>query len=248
MRVLITGAAGFLGRALAAVLAEENETRLFDLVAPGAVKGHEWMTGDVTNPDDVARACAGMEAIVISHMAPNRPEIYGDPRVPFDVNVKGTAFLFASAVAAGVKRVVLISSCAAIAADFRGGKYVSRDLPLAPVGLYSLTKAEQEVIAQYHYRNSRLPVAVLRPASIMDEDTLLDKYGQKKPAATWHFVDPRDIAQVAAAALKVPDLGYEIFYMFGPAEAERHADVAYTRDRLGWKPRHDFSRWPQAAV
>jgi nucleoside-diphosphate-sugar epimerase len=248
MRVLITGAAGFLGRALAAVLAEENETRLFDIAAPSDASGSEWMTGDVSDPAAVATACAGMDAVVISHMATNRPEIYGDPRVPFDVNVKGTAFLFASAVAAGVKRVVLISSCAAVSADFRAGKYVSRDLPPTPVGLYSLTKAEQELIAHYYYRNHQMPVAVLRPASIMDEDTLLDKYGNKKPAANWHFVDPRDIAHVAAAALKVPDLGYEIFYMFGPAEAQAHADVAYTTTRLGWKPRHDFSRWPQAQV
>jgi len=246
-RVLITGAAGFLGRTLASVLAEENEIRLFDLVAPAAVKGGDWILGDVSDPAAVARACAGIEAVVIAHMAPNRPEIYGEPRVPFDVNVKGTALLFHYAVAAGVKRVILISSCAVIHRDFRGGKFVTRYLPPSPVGLYSLSKAAQELIASYYHDNAKLPVAVLRPASIIDEDTLLDKYGQKKAAANWHFVDPRDIAHVAAAALRVDDLGYEIFYIFGPTEAQRHSDIAYTSRRLGWKPRHDFSRWPMEA-
>ena len=35
---------------------------------------------------------------------------------------------------------------------------------------------------------------------------------------------------------------YEVFYVYGIPEADQHADVAYTRERLGWTPQYDFSR------
>ena len=245
-RILITGAAGFLGRALTAVAAQEHSVRSMDIAAPAGATG-DWQVGDVADRAAVQKACSGMEAVVIAHMAPNRPEIYGDPRVPFDVNVKGTALLFEAAVAAGVKKVVLISSCAVIGRDFRAGKKVTTDLPFTPVGMYSLTKTEQEVIARYYHLNHGMPVAVLRPASLIDEDTMLDKYGKKKDTANWHFIDPRDIAHSAMAALRLPDLGYEIFHIFGPREADKYSDFAEVRKRLGWEPKHTFSRYPMEA-
>jgi len=131
-----------------------------------------------------------------------------------------------------------------LSVDFQAGRFLSPDLPATPLSLYGLSKAGQELIADYYHRTTGVPIAVLRPASIIDEDTLKDKYGGARTEAEWHFVDPRDIAGAALAALRLPDLGYEVFYVCGPRDADGHADTARTRIRLGWQPQHDFSRWP----
>ncbi len=244
-RVLVTGAAGFLGRAISVRLAGEYRVRLFDVEPGPCPAGAEWFAGDVSSPEAVRRACAGVDAVVIAHMAPNRPGVYDSPPVPFSVNVTGTALVFAEAAAAGAKRVVLISTAGVVHAALKAGTFLTPELPPSPLILYGLTKALQEQVASYYSRTAGLPVAVLRPSAIIDEETLTDKYGKRWPAANWQMIDPRDIATAASAALRLPDLGFEVFHLFGHPSADSHADAARARERLGWKPRHDFSRWPQ---
>jgi nucleoside-diphosphate-sugar epimerase len=243
-RVAITGAAGFLGRSMARVIGDQFPVRLFDVVpVPG-----EWedsRVGDVARLEDVMSLCEGCSDLVIGHMAPNRPEIYGTPTMPFDINVKGTANLFHAADAHGIKRVVLISSIAAVQAHYNAGKFLARDLPWAPLGMYPLTKALQEQIAQCYHRTKKMEIAVLRPAYICDEDSVSDKYGRKSPTVNWQFIDPRDIAQAARLALVVPELGYEVFYLLGHPDAEAHADMKHLREFLGWKAQHTFEKYPR---
>jgi len=58
-------------------------------------------------------------------------------------------------------------------------------------------------------------------------------------------VDRRDIGEAARLALELDGLGFEVFYVLGTPEALERADVAYTRDRLGWRPTHDFAGLPR---
>jgi hypothetical protein len=45
--------------------------------------------------------------------------------------------------------------------------------------------------------------------------------------------------------LRLPDLGCEVFYVLGHPDAFEHADMVRTRDRLGWTPQHDFTKYPR---
>jgi nucleoside-diphosphate-sugar epimerase len=242
-RIAITGAAGFLGRSMTAVLGKHFPLRLMDIQpVPG-----EWESrvGDVAKLEDAMALCEGCSHLVIGHMAPNRPEIYATPTIPFDVNVKGTANLFHAASEHGIKRVVLISSGASVQKHWEEKAFMSGDLSYAPKSMYALTKALQEVIARSYHDAKGMEVAVLRPAYICDEDSLSDKYGTQRPTVNWQFIDPRDIAEAARLALTVPQLGYEIFYTLGHPDAEEHADVRHLRDFLGWKPQHTFEKYPR---
>jgi len=245
MKVLVTGAAGHLGRGIVVPFEEHGYAlRLMDVTPMQST--HEVITGDVADLNSVRDAVGGVDAVVIAHMAPTRPNAYDTPTVPFDANVKGTANLFFAAAEAGIERVVLVSSTAAITGHDLD-RYPHDLLPktlTGEKGLYALTKGLQEVIAEHFHRQHGIRVAVLRPAYIIDADTMTDKAGRTIPHYMDHLVDRRDIGEAARLALECPDLGYEAFNLMGTVEALEKWDVRYTCERLGWKPKYDFQWLP----
>ncbi|HEY8966279.1 MAG TPA: NAD(P)-dependent oxidoreductase, partial [Candidatus Methylacidiphilales bacterium] len=196
-RVLVTGAAGFLGQALVSVLRHAGfAVRSLDVTAlPYSLRGAcEELVGDIADPSLATRACEGVDSLVLAHMAPNRPEVYASPNLPFDVNVKGTALLLDAASKARLRRAVLVSSIAVVEGHLGGAARITLDLPPAPTSPYGFTKQLQEDILSYYHRRGGLLTAILRPAYVTDEDNLTDKYGRRMPSVNWQFIDRRDVA------------------------------------------------------
>ncbi|MFA7342762.1 MAG: NAD(P)-dependent oxidoreductase [Terrimicrobiaceae bacterium] len=238
MNLLLTGAAGFLGQGLISQLEMHHALRLMDVVS--FPTQHPLVIGDVSDLDTARKAVDGVDALIIAHMAPNRPEIYGEPTIPFDVNVKGAANLFAAAQEGGVRRVVLISSTSVVGSAMQGEAFVTEETRAEPLSMYALTKACQETIARHYFARHKLPVAILRPACVVDADTVKDKYGQSLKTENWELIDRRDIGKAAHLALMLPGLQCEIFHVIGHPAAEGRVDVLRTRERLGWKPDYPF--------
>lgn len=117
MKILLTGATGQIGSAVARALVREGH-ELRCLARPSSkrqilrdVPVH-WVTGDVTDPPSLAAAVADREAVVhtagaISYWPAKRSELEA-------VNVDGTAHLLRASVKAGVKRFLFTSSIATI--------------------------------------------------------------------------------------------------------------------------------------
>lgn len=241
MKVLITGAAGFLGQGLVAAFeqAEGYALRLMD-VRPFE-SWHEVVVGAVEDLACVRAAMQGVDAMVIAHMAPRNPDAYADPPICFDVNVKGTANLFFAAQEAGVRRVVLISSVASVNA-YPAEEFHTHDLtPKAMGGHYPLTKALQEIIAEQYAREYGMAVAVLRMGHIVDLRAKTDKYGKAIVPGDVNHTDRRDIGEVARRCLELPDLHYETFYITSLPDGTGAAawDLDHTFARLKWRPRVD---------
>jgi len=253
MKVLITGAGGYLGGGIhlpfvAPEVAGRYELRLMDVV-PFERPPHEVIVGDVADLQAVRRAVKGCQGIVIAHMASRQGGAYDTPIVPFDANVKGTANLFFAAAEEGIKRVALISTTGVVAAnavadpDKGPGKY-DRHSPLRSRGIYSLTKVCQEAIAEHYHREHGIGVGVLRIGCVMDGDTMIDKYGRKHATRGPSLTDRRDIGEVARLCLEDPNLGYEIFYVMSTPESFDLYDIEYTCRRLNWRPKYDFTWLP----
>ena len=119
--VLITGANGFIARALAARLRElGTAVRGVDLVASPA---DGIVAGSTVDPAPWAGQLAGVDAVihtaaVVSNAAPLD--------AAWEVNVFGTQRVLRAAVAAGVPRFVHISSIAAYGFDFPDGRHRER--------------------------------------------------------------------------------------------------------------------------
>jgi nucleoside-diphosphate-sugar epimerase len=145
MRVLVTGATGFIGRHLVARLAAAGD----DVVALVRAAGTpprgpvRVVTGSLTERDAVRAATAACDAVV--HLA-NASGVT-DERVAHAVNVDGTALLLEAARDAGVGRVVFTSSISA---------------RRARMGPYGRTKRAAEDLV----RASGVPSVILRPSLV----------------------------------------------------------------------------------
>lgn len=125
---LITGGAGFIGSHLATALVERgNRVRVLDRVprdearnlahlevgANGSGAPVEYLQGDVSCPEDGARAMQGVAGVLHQAAQVSVPESVADPVRSYEVNVMGTEYLLEAARAEGVERFLFAASAAA---------------------------------------------------------------------------------------------------------------------------------------
>ena len=167
MKVLVTGASGFVGSTLCAHLVAKGYT------VRGAVRsmsgkplqGVEYRSvSDLGADTNWSEALAGINAVV--HCAARvhiMNEASVDPLTAFrEVNVKGAACLVEQAVDSGVKRFVFISSVKVNGESTTGHPFKADDTP-APEDPYGISKWEAEQVLQSIADKTELGVVIIRP-------------------------------------------------------------------------------------
>ncbi len=212
LKVAITGATGFLGRAICARLLTDGHT-LVPLSRRGRdVAGVSGVSADVTDASTLGPAFAGCDVVV--HSAGRVSHAPADAREMWDVHVRGTENVLTAARDAGVKRVVHISSSGTIAVSndpaFVGTEDSPDPLPFVQAwGYYRAKRISEEAALAV----ADLDVVILNPSLLLGPGDDLDGEATRPvrmflddgvpvpPGGTVAFVDTRDVADAVARAI-----------------------------------------------
>lgn len=223
--VLLTGAAGRIGTALRAGLAEHGwAVRSFD-----RVEVPDGIVGDLTVPADLDAAMAGVDAVV--HLA-GQPTEAPWPVIR-DANVDGLVQLFEAARRAGVRRVVYASSNHAVGFTRLTDAALPADLPPRPDTLYGVSKVFGEALGRYYVDRYAMQVACLRIGTFEERPSHI------RSLSTW--LSPADATRLVDAALRAPDLDYAI--VWGISANTRRAWSLDAGHALGYHPLDDAEQY-----
>lgn len=167
MKMLITGATGFVGGRLAERLIKEGHEVKALVRESSNFKnlknlGVELIIGDITDTKAVESAVTGVDYIF--HIAALFRQAKYPDSIYWDVNVGGTRNIMEAALKHGTKRVVHCSTIGVL--SHIENPPADETFPYNPGDIYQTTKAEGEKQALIHHSSKGLPVVVIRPAMI----------------------------------------------------------------------------------
>ncbi|NLN83935.1 MAG: SDR family NAD(P)-dependent oxidoreductase [Firmicutes bacterium] len=200
MKVLVTGADGFIGSHLTEALLKEGY-KVRALAQYNSFNYWGWLedipenkklevvTGDVRDPNYCREICKDID--IVFHLAAliAIPYSYVAPDSYVDTNVRGTLNICQAAQDSDVKRILVTSTSEV----YGTAQYVPIDEnhPLQPQSPYSASKIGADAIAMSFYNSFELPLTIVRP---------FNTYGPRQSARA---VIPTIISQIAAGAKEI---------------------------------------------
>jgi len=200
-RLLLTGAAGGLGRELRRRLkAHCTVLRLSDIADLGtAAAGEELMPAALENAAAVLPLLADVDAVV--HLGGVSVEGPFEPIL--QANIVGTYNLYEAARKQGVRRVIFASSNH-VTGFYRQDEVIDATMPMRPDGHYGLSKAFGENLAQFYFDRYGIETVSLRIGSSFPEPA------DRRMLATWMSYD--DLERLVLASLTAPVVGHSVIY------------------------------------
>ena len=229
MKVLVTGAAGSIGRTVVQGLSElGHELRGLDLVdGPSLQLG--WVTGDCLDPAVADEAVAGVEAVV--HLAGNPNEASLPESLESHVHTTGR--LLEAMLAHGVSRIAYASSNHAVGRT-PSGELLTTEVRPRPDTFYGVAKASAEALLSLYVDRYDISAVALRIGSFREQPT------STRELSTW--LSPGDAVRMADAAIRATS-GFHVLYGIS-ANTRAWWDLGPGR-ALGYDPKDDAEAYAE---
>ena len=240
-KVICTGGSGRLGRYVVDLLKNDCDLTVVDVKEPEASVAFQKV--DVVDYERLKQAFAGQEAVVHLAAIPNPRTAPAD--VTFRINVQGTWSVLQAAEDAGVKRVVVASSDAALGLHYNPPGWqpqylpIDEDHPLRPIEFYSLSKEIVENICRSYANRGKLEVLAVRPTHIVfpPEYPELEARGRDvENYHLWTYVAPEDVAQGFQRCLSVDQAPYQAFFISAANGLNTRPTLDLVRERYSDMP------------
>ncbi|MEJ2628860.1 MAG: NAD(P)-dependent oxidoreductase, partial [bacterium] len=169
MKILITGASGFLGQHIIKKLSDEGAD-LVALIRPTSKIEHlkpykiHYIVGDIRNEESLQKAMQGVDAVVhaVTTKFGNEDDFYAE-------NVESTRRLLELSRQQNIKRFVFISSIDVYDhAQCKNGTVLTEESPRDPhpSNPYGKTKIQAEELVEEYNRTYNVPTVIIRPGCI----------------------------------------------------------------------------------
>lgn len=231
-KVLITGAAGRIGKSLTERLRETYDLRLHVRSMRETDPGLETVVADISSLAETLPIAEGIDTIL--HLA-------GDPKVSaiwesvHANNIAGTYNVLEAARIAEVRRVVFASTNHVMGMyDHNGDWPVYNDMPVRPDSLYGVSKAFGEAIGRHYYDAFNLSFIALRIGWFMETARMTSDIGR----AMW--LSPRDCAHAFTCAIETEER-FGIFYAISD-NPNRRWDITDAMLKMGYRPQDSWTR------
>jgi UDP-glucose 4-epimerase len=170
-RILITGAAGYVGRITGTRLAHEHHVVGIDRRASQG-PGFDVLAMDVRDPR-LATVLADLGVTHVVHLA-SVLEGQGDREVQYDIDVNGTKNVVDCAIAAGVRHLTVASSGAAYGYHADNPEWITEDQPLRATFDFAYAhhkRVVEELLGRYRATHPALGQLVLRIGTVLGATT-----------------------------------------------------------------------------
>ena len=233
-RLLLTGAAGGLGRVLRPRLARLCKTlRVSDIADLGvAAGGEEVVAAKLEDAAGVLDLLAGVDAVV--HLGGVSVEGPFEPIL--QANIVGVHNLYEAARRHRVRRIVFASSNH-VTGFYRQDEVVSPREPMRPDGNYGISKAFGELLSRFYFDRYGIETVCLRIGSSFPEPK------DRRMLATWLSYD--DLERLIVASLTAPVVGHSVVYGMSDNVTTWWDNTSAAH--LGYRP-HDSSERFRAAA
>ncbi|MGV2885857.1 NAD-dependent epimerase/dehydratase family protein [Paenibacillus taichungensis] len=235
-RILITGAAGIIGRSLLEGLRGKGK---YDIVAADLHDDPQAgiVAMDVTDGERLKELMQGVQTVLHIAWAKDEEDFLGKV---LPINVTGAYHVYEAARLNGVQRVVFASSNHATG-FYPTGEDIEVDDPYRPDSFYGLSKCYIELLGRYYVDKYDLSSFNIRIGNFSGDA----HPHSERSAHIW--ISPRDMVQLAQCCIEA-DSSMKYVNLYGTsANTDNYYDIGYLAQKIGYRPEDDAAElWEEA--